>query len=71
MKKLKKGDEVSKEVLEFCLSYLGITVANIINTFDPEMVVIGGGVINGGEIVFDTINREVKKKMLESHYRQL
>ncbi|WP_434303040.1 ROK family protein [Clostridium botulinum] len=58
----KKGDEVSKEVLEFCLSYLGITVANIINTFDPEMVVIGGGVINGGEIVFDTINREVKKR---------
>ncbi|APC78815.1 TPA: ROK family protein [Clostridium botulinum] len=57
-----KGDKVSKEVLEFCLSYLGITVANIINTFDPEMVVIGGGVINGGEIVCDIINREVKNR---------
>lgn len=58
----KKGDKVSKEILEFCLSYLGIAVANIINTFDPEMVVIGGGVANGGQVVFDTINREVENR---------
>ncbi|EJO5348666.1 ROK family protein [Clostridium botulinum] len=61
-KEAEKEDEVSKEVLEYCLSYLGITVANIINTFDPEMVVIGGGVVNGGDIVFDIIRREVKNR---------
>ncbi|MCR1934023.1 ROK family protein [Clostridium tepidum] len=61
-KEAEEGDKISKEVLEFCLSYLGITVANIINTFDPEMVIIGGGVINGGPVVFDAINIEVKNR---------
>ncbi|GAA0737466.1 ROK family protein [Clostridium oceanicum] len=61
-----KGDKVSKEILRFCLSYLGITVANAINIFDPEMVVIGGGVTNGGKIVFDIIEDEVENICLKA-----
>lgn len=61
-----KGDKVSKEILENALSYLGIAVANIINIFDPEMVVIGGGVTNGGKIVFDAINKEVENRCLKT-----
>ncbi|WP_373897241.1 ROK family protein [Haloimpatiens sp. FM7315] len=61
-----KGDKVSKEILELSLSYLGIVVANTINIFDPEMVVVGGGVINGGKIVFDIIEREVLNRSLKT-----
>lgn len=62
----KKGDRVAKEILINALSYLGITVANIANTFDPDMIVIGGGVVNGGEIVLETIKKEVKNRCFTS-----
>ena len=59
------GDRVAKEILNTSLTYLGITVANIITTFDPEKVVIGGGVINGGDIVLETIKEEVAKRCMK------
>lgn len=62
----KKGDRVSKEILDNALSYLGITVANIANVFDPDMIVIGGGVVNGGEIVLETIKQEVNNRCIRS-----
>ena len=52
-------------ILNTSLTYLGITVANIITTFDPEKVVIGGGVINGGDIVLETVKEEVAKRCMK------
>ena len=40
-----RGDELTLEVLSKAQYYLGILVANIVNLFDPEMVVLGGGVV--------------------------
>ena len=52
-KEAANGDRVAKNILETSLTYLGIAVANTITNFDPEKVVIGGGVVNGGDIVLD------------------
>ena len=60
------GDRVAKEILNTSLTYLGITVANIITTFDPEKVVIGGGVVNGGDIVLDTIRKVVSERCMKT-----
>lgn len=57
-----KGDKVAEEILENSLNYFGICVANAITIFDPEMVVIGGGVSKGGKIVFDIVNKVVKER---------
>lgn len=61
-----KGDRISKEIINTSLSYLGIAVANIVNIFDPEKVVVGGGVTNGGKIVFDKIQEEVDNRCLKA-----
>lgn len=61
-----KGDEVSIEILDKSLNYLGICISNIINTFDPEVVVIGGGVSKGGQIVFDKVREVVNKRCFKS-----
>lgn len=61
-----KGDKVSKEILDNALSYLGIAIANLANIFDPDIIVIGGGVTNGGKIVFDKINEEVERRCLRT-----
>lgn len=55
----KKGDKVASDIADKCLNYLGICVANIVNTFDPEMVIIGGGVSKAGNIVFDKVKEVV------------
>lgn len=62
----KKGDAVSKEIIENAMNYLGIGVANAISIFDPEMVIIGGGVSKVGDILFDTVKEVVKKRCFKS-----
>lgn len=62
----KNGDKVANDILDNCLTYLGIAVANTITNFDPEKVVIGGGVVNGGEIVIDTIRKVVEDRCLST-----
>lgn len=61
-----KGDKVANEILSEALSYLGAAVSNYANIFDPDMIVIGGGITGGGKIVFDKINEEMKKRCLST-----
>lgn len=68
-KEAENGDAVAQSVLNKALNYLGICVANVINSFDPEMVIIGGGVSKGGEIVFHKINEVVKERCLEAIWK--
>ncbi len=63
-----KGDKVSQDILNDSLSYLGITVANLANTFDPDKIVIGGGVSEAGRIVFDKIEEEMERRCLKTIY---
>lgn len=62
----KKGDEVAKEIVDNAMNYLGIGVANAISIFDPEMVIIGGGVSKVGDILFDTVRKVVNKRCFKS-----
>ncbi|MBI6872194.1 ROK family protein [Clostridium aciditolerans] len=68
-KEAEKGDELAQKVLNKALNYLGICVANVITSFDPEVVIIGGGVSKGGQIVFDKINEVVKDRCFESMWK--
>lgn len=65
-KEANTGDMVAKEILEKSFTYLGIGVANIITSFDPDMVVIGGGVSKGGQILFDLVQKEVDKRCFKT-----
>ncbi|MGL5416061.1 MAG: ROK family protein [Clostridium sp.] len=60
-----KGDKVSQDILNEALSYLGILFANLANSYDPDVLVLGGGVSNGGDIVFEKINEELQKRALK------
>ena len=64
----KNGDQVAKDILDEALAYLGITVANTANTFDPDKIVIGGGVSEGGQLVFDKIEEEMSRRCLKTIY---
>ncbi len=51
------GDPVAAEIVEIWAERVGIGVANAINTFDPEEVVIGGGAARAGELLLEPARR--------------
>lgn len=56
-----EGDELALEVFRRMGVYLGIGLANLINILNPEMIVIGGGVVNGWEL----FERHMKHEVVE------
>jgi glucokinase len=46
-----RGDELAREVFKETGRWLGIACANLINLLNPEMVIIGGGVMASGEVL--------------------
>ena len=58
----KNGDMVSNEIIDSALEYLGIGIANIMAMFDPSMIIIGGGVSNAGDVIFNKIKEVVKRR---------
>lgn len=46
---MRRGDKVAAEVIETYTDYLSDGLANAINSFMPEVLVVGGGVCNEGD----------------------
>lgn len=57
-----KGDELALEVFRRMGVYLGIGLANLINILNPEMIVIGGGVVNAWELFEKDMNHQVAER---------
>ena len=51
------GDAVAARLLELWGERLGLGIANAINTFDPEEVVIGGGAARAGDLLLEPAKR--------------
>lgn len=60
------GDKVALSIRDTALRYLGVGVTNAITTFDPDMVVIGGGVTKAGQVIFDKIQEVVNERGLKT-----
>jgi glucokinase-like ROK family protein len=60
------GDALSIEMLEKAGRYLGIGIANLINTLNPMKVIIGGGVSKSGPFLLNPLKETVRSRALES-----
>lgn len=57
------GDEACRWALGRAAEYLGIAAANVIVTIHPELIVLGGGVAEIGDILFDLVRDAVRKRV--------
>ena len=62
------GDALAKEVLEETAMWVGIGIANLIQLYNPEVLIIGGGIAQAGDMLFSAIQRTVnwRSKMVDS-----
>jgi glucokinase len=57
------GDPIAQEIYQRVGHYLGIAISNIIVIIGPRKVVIGGGVSQAGELLFEPIRRTVRESV--------
>ena len=58
------GDETAIGVFDLIGSRLGVACASFANIFEPEAIVVGGGVIKAGDLLLDPARAEVRARAL-------
>lgn len=58
----KKGDLVAREVVRETSRFLGTGIANLLNIFNPDVVVVAGGVTQAGTSLFEPLLAEVRRR---------
>jgi glucokinase len=58
------GDETAIGVLKLIGSRLGVACSSFANIFQPDAIVVGGGVIAAGELLLEPARREVRERAL-------
>lgn len=64
---MRLGDESAQKVVDDYIAYVAVGVINIINTFQPEFVCIGGGVSHEGETLLAPLRKHVESERYSLH----
>ena len=59
-----EGDDFSAMMIERTGRYIGTGVASVINLLNIERIVLGGGVMQAGDLILNPIIQEAKKRAL-------
>ena len=60
-----KGDSLALEVISKAATYLGIGLVNLVNIFNPEMIIIGGGLAKMGDLLLEPARRVVRERAFQ------
>ena len=58
------GDQVAREVMATAGRHLGVGLASFANIFDPDVIVIGGGVSAAGDLLLEPAREELRSRAL-------
>lgn len=58
---MRAGDEAAREVVDTFISYLGCGLANVVNIFQPEILIIGGGICNEREYLTNPLDEYLRR----------
>lgn len=60
---VKLGDAAAQAVLDDYVKYLAHGIANTINVFQPEVMIVGGGVSGAGELLMAPVRERLQKEV--------
>ena len=58
----REGDETAKKVIDQYVGYLSEGIADFVNILRPEAIVLGGGIANEGEALFEPLRKAVDER---------
>jgi len=61
---VERNDPLAKQLTEATSQYLGAGMTSVVNTFNPERIVMGGGVIEGHPAHVDAVMQIIKERAL-------
>jgi len=59
----RSGDGVSISVVRDTAKYIGMAIANLATTLDPEIVVLGGAIADAGDLLLEPVRQEAARRM--------
>jgi glucokinase len=65
------GDNLATELIARNAYYLGVGLTNVINIFNPEAIVIGGGLSNIGDMLLEPAFEEAGRRAFRQAYREV
>lgn len=60
-----QGDPLAREVMNETAELLGFGLSNVINLFNPEVIIIGGGMSAAGDRLLNPVRKTVKNHSLQ------
>jgi glucokinase len=68
---INKGDELAQRVLYETADYLGIGLAGVVNLVNPEVIVLGGGISDGGGGFLERTTQKIRELAFDSAVEKL
>jgi glucokinase len=59
------GDSLALEIISRAANYLGIGMVNLVNILNPEMIIVGGGMSNMGDLLLNPARQVVKERAFQ------
>jgi len=56
------GDSLASEVISKAANYLGVGMVNLVNIFNPEMIIVGGGMAKMGDLLLNPARQVVRER---------
>jgi glucokinase len=57
----RKSDVIAVKIIDSTVKYLSMGIANIVSILNPQMIVLGGGLFQAGDLLLDPIRTEFQK----------
>ena len=64
----KGGDRLAQQVFQRSFRALGLSIVSLLHAFNPSLVVIGGGVSNLGETLFEPLRATVRQHVMNKRF---
>ncbi|NRS16540.1 ROK family transcriptional regulator [Brevibacillus sp. HB1.4B] len=56
---LHQGDQVCQDIVDEIASYMSIGIVNLVNLFNPSLIILGGEMIRDNQVLFERIQKQV------------
>lgn len=66
-----RGDVLAEKSYQEFGSYLGITLANVVNLIDPELIIIGGGVVESSDLFISATKKIMRQYIKDEETKKI